>query len=116
MRRNLLAKYKQNSLARGITFAISDAHFFKLLGSDCTYCSAPPTTSAAKWLCCVILDRDFKLNGIDRVDNTKGYVKGNVAACCSKCNYIERSMSIKELYLHVIKMLPNLRKLTGKKR
>jgi hypothetical protein len=28
----------------------------------------------------------FVYNGLDRVDNTLGYLPGNVVACCTQCN------------------------------
>jgi hypothetical protein len=30
------------------------------------------------------------VNGIDRMDNTKGYVLGNIVSCCTECNYVKR--------------------------
>jgi hypothetical protein len=34
---------------------------------------------------------------IDRVDSTKGYVKGNVVACSSRINQAKSDLSLKEL-------------------
>lgn len=41
---------------------------------------------------------DFVLhhNGIDRIDSSKGYVKGNVVPCCKFCNMAKMDMSVEE--------------------
>lgn len=36
------------------------------------------------------------MNGIDRVDNDKGYVPGNVSPCCWVCNIAKGTMSLDE--------------------
>jgi len=46
----------------------------RLLSKDCAYCGGAAT-------------------GIDRIDNALGYIKGNVASCCSKCNFMKSDMN-----------------------
>jgi hypothetical protein len=33
-------------------------------------------------------------NGIDRVDNTKGYTLENCVPCCTRCNLAKHTMSL----------------------
>ena len=33
-----------------------------------------------------------RLNGIDRMDNTKGYSVNNCVSCCKNCNFIKKSL------------------------
>lgn len=33
-------------------------------------------------------------NGIDRVNNTLGYIQGNCAPCCKRCNVLKNDMSL----------------------
>ena len=42
--------------------------------------------------------------GVDRIDNSKGYIKGNIVAACKICNYMKRSYSIEEFLNHVKKI------------
>lgn len=51
-----------------------------------------------------ISDEIIKYNGIDRIDNTKGYTKDNIVACCKHCNYAKRSMTTKE-FLSFVKRI-----------
>ena len=39
---------------------------------------------------------DFVYNGLDRVDNEKGYTIDNVVPCCKHCNYAKRNRSVEE--------------------
>lgn len=40
--------------------------------------------------------RNFYYNGIDRVDNLKGYTRNNCIPCCSICNQSKHTMSKKD--------------------
>lgn len=40
--------------------------------------------------------QNFRYNGIDRVDNTKGYTIQNTVPCCMVCNRAKNSMSYRE--------------------
>lgn len=53
-------------------------------------------------------DHILKCNGIDRVDNKKGYTKENSVACCKDCNFAKYTMTedsfyewIKRVYEHL---------------
>ena len=35
--------------------------------------------------------------GIDRIDNSKGYIEGNMEPCCSKCNYLKNDSNLEDL-------------------
>ena len=64
--------------------------FFKLITGNCNYCGTKP-----------ILENKRKhhavfLNGIDRVDSKKGYIKENVVSCCSICNSAKGILSLEE--------------------
>jgi hypothetical protein len=48
-------------------------------------------------------------NGIDRIDNTKGYTSGNCLACCIRCNKLKGKLSLAELEVHIKKMVRMIR-------
>lgn len=73
----VLDTYQQNARRKGLAFALTREQGRALLAGDCNYCG----TVAAPF------------NGIDRIDNAIGYVDGNVASCCSICNYAKRDMT-----------------------
>ena len=39
---------------------------------------------------------ELKSNGLDRVDNNKGYTIDNVVPCCKRCNYAKNNQTPRE--------------------
>lgn len=78
----VLAHYKRHAKAAGRPFELSKETFARLISSNCDYCGKSPLQKVAS----LPAHPDFVYNGIDRVDNTKGYVEGNVVPCCGPCN------------------------------
>lgn len=71
--------YKMGSKKRNLTFNLSLVIFTHLILSKCWYCGKLES-----------------FNGIDRVDNTKGYTEDNVVSCCKICNYMKRDTTAKD--------------------
>lgn len=53
--------------------------------------------------------QDYAYNGIDRMDNSKGYVDGNVLPCCSICNHAKHVMNYDD-FISWINRIVNFRK------
>ena len=68
--------YKCSAKRRGIIFEMSKEQFFTLIETHCNYCGAT---------------KDL---GVDRVDNNKGYIKGNIVGCCGTCNFMKRDFGV----------------------
>ena len=92
----VLRTYRWDANARQLTFNISREEFEKLIFLDCHYCGRKPSQS-------VKIGKDYKewhptfrYNGIDRVDNLKGYEIGNLVPCCNQCNKARRDTSYNE--------------------
>jgi hypothetical protein len=82
--------YKISAERRGIKWVLSREFVSKLINGDCNYCGSKP-----------LLENKHRkhrilLNGIDRVDSNKGYVKGNVVSCCKFCNFAKGNSSLDE--------------------
>ncbi len=103
--------YKSNALARKYIFELSKDDFIDLLNQNCYYCGIEPSA---------IYDRNYyhiKYNGIDRLDNKKGYTKDNSVTCCKFCNIAKNNNSLESFnewvqrlsnnYLKKIKTLLN---------
>ncbi len=79
----MYSSYRNSALKREITFELTLTDFTVLSKMNCAYCGLPPTavrSSGSK-------HSHYIHNGIDRVDNSVGYVWSNVVACCKQCNY-----------------------------
>ena len=66
---------------KNIELDLTDSEIARLFNTRCIYCSDPAGE---------------KLNGIDRVDNKKGYTRGNCVPCCSMCNYMKGKYRVEE--------------------
>lgn len=75
----------ENAKKRGIEFDLSHTSMKNLLGAKrCFYTGIALTKSSGK-------EGELKLSDftIDRIDGSKGYVKGNVVACCHAANQMK---------------------------
>ena len=106
----LFRDYIWNAKRRNIEFKLTSVEFFKITKENCHYCGAKPFS--VKWITWH-KGRPYKYNGIDRKNNKVGYVKNNVVACCSHCNWSKHTMTeieflktVKRIYLYQNKRRP----------
>lgn len=96
---NLYNTYLKTCVEKcGYKFEITKEEFFILTKQDCYYCGKRPSQiKKGKY-------SDYIYNGIDRVDNTEGYLKNNVVSCCKECNS-KKSGVTKEIIVKVYDFL-----------
>lgn len=82
--------YRSNAIRRGLAFELSKEDFRRLTQQSCFYCGAPPV---ARHRVTGLQTSTCTVSGVDRVDNSVGYVVGNVVPCCSRCNHAKHTMS-----------------------
>ena len=99
-RNDLYAKYKRKAQARNIVFDLPIDVFETITQKNCYYCGIQPYRENR------INNKtgSYIYNGIDRVDNTKGYVENNVVACCKHCNQAKSDMTVKEFDAWIIRL------------
>lgn len=95
--------YKHSAKRRGYSFNISENSFKELSSKPCAYCGIAPATKMASSKGRTFYG-EFVYNGLDRVDNTKGYEIDNVVPCCYFCNTLKGKKS-KEDFLSKIKQI-----------
>jgi len=86
----LYHSYKRGAANRCLTFQLSRDRFRELTKQRCFYCNVLPRTERND----ANTYGKYIYNGIDRVDNDKGYSVDNCVTCCETCNRAKRSMSI----------------------
>lgn len=102
----IFSHYKKYAEKMGREFLLSKEEAKKLMLSSCKYCGKKYDNSNNSISKCN--SGDFKYNGIDRVDNSIGYVTDNVVPSCRRCNFAKSDYSeseflfcIKSIYEHL---------------
>lgn len=89
--RVLYSTIKRNAKIRNIYLGISIDEFVEWFNSqqqECIYCGIRVERMTVK-------DRGKKLSkrlSVDRINNDKGYEKGNLALACLRCNFIKSNL------------------------
>ena len=99
----LYSVYKNSAEKRNYDFNLNKDKFKELTTSNCFYCGQKPNSTAGN----KSLNGLYTYNGIDRVDNLKGYILGNVVPCCQDCNRMKGQLSVNEFKEKINKILKN---------
>ena len=92
--RALYGNYKRNAKYRKRKFDIDFDDFKKITKQNCYYCNAEPSQIGRFKQC----NGYYIYNGLDRINNDKGYTLENCVPCCKKCNYAKRDFSRADFY------------------
>lgn len=105
VRAHLLLQYKNGAKERELTWDLSDDQAWALMMESCHWCGTRPIKRVF-WK----TDRknrtiEFAINGIDRLDSSKGYETSNCVASCGRCNRAKGGLSVCEFLEHVAKIV-----------
>lgn len=89
----LTVRTKKSARLRGYDFELTKEEFREIVTKPCIYCGESLTQSKHK----NFGNGEFRYTGIDRYDNSKGYILSNCVPCCKRCNRIKTTMSAQEL-------------------
>lgn len=93
---SLVGIYKRGASKRNYSFELTNAQVADKTKQNCAYCGTAPSqahkTGTAK--------EAYIYNGLDRVNNSKGYENDNVVACCGTCNLMKRALGVEEFISH----------------
>ncbi len=67
--------YKHSAAYRNLEFALSNEEYENIADEPCYICGKQ--------------NNGLHQNGIDRFDNSQGYIMTNVKACCGECNFMK---------------------------
>jgi hypothetical protein len=80
-----LPDYKNGAKRRGLEWLLTDGEALELMSLSCCYCGSDG-------------------GGIDRVDNSRGYVSGNCVPCCKICNHMKGTLETSRFLDHISKI------------
>ena len=78
-----MIKLQQSAKSRGLEFNLSYTSVKNIMRANKCYFTGKPLTNETR--------------SVDRVDNTKGYVTGNVVACDIRVNRLKDNLTMSEL-------------------
>lgn len=82
--------YKKSAQIRNLMWNLSKDDVAHLSKQNCHYCNAIPQNKIHASHCV----SEYIYNGIDRVNNSKGYELNNCVPCCKNCNRAKMTMPI----------------------
>jgi|15BtaG_2_1085339.scaffolds.fasta_scaffold01310_12 hypothetical protein len=86
------SNYKSKCKKKGWDFELSFDQFKSFVTKDCWYCGLEPSNNRSRQTGGASYSRR-SLSGIDRIDNSKGYVEGNCRTSCEDCNLAKRGLT-----------------------
>ncbi len=100
----LYRNYIRRSLDKDLELDVSLEEFKTLCTKECYYCGQLPkrvnAVMAQKFMSADGKARQWiEANGLDRVDNSRGYTKDNVRSCCIRCNKAKLDQTENDFYL-----------------
>ena len=115
------SNYKTLAKKRNIEYTLTREEAISLLQGNCYYCGSKPNNeynarkrnrinakNKINYAANNAEGYTIYYNGIDRVDNNKGYIIGNVVSCCTICNTAKLNHSLNEFKSWVSKVYSKL--------
>lgn len=89
----LFNRYKRTASKYNREFNITFSNFIKLTSQNCYYCNVQPKQEVKTYN----KTPSYFYNGLDRIDNNKGYIEKNVLTSCGRCNKLRNAeLSVEE--------------------
>jgi hypothetical protein len=104
----VFSNYKSRAKKKGLNIDLDFNEFKCLIKQNCFFCNQEPQNMRKDFTKKRIGLSRGKLNGLDRVDSTKGYLKNNVIPCCEDCNKAKRNLSVSDFLIMIKNIYENL--------
>lgn len=86
--RVVYSNYSRKATRMNWEFELDILSLEKITSQNCYYCGQEPKNRMQRH------SYIYYYNGIDRVDNSRGYTKDNIVPCCSICNTKKGAISL----------------------
>lgn len=101
--------YQKGAAKRRLSFDLSIEQFADITSRPCRYCGDVPQQKALSDYFVkgqpikekTLSKGQYLYNGIDRVDNSRGYTLDNSAPCCPICNRMKSNLTLSEFLKHI---------------
>jgi hypothetical protein len=89
--RSVLSYYRYNARKRGLAWELTEEQFNLIITSPCHYTGVVESNKLI-----TPSGETFRYNGVDRLDNSKGYTLANSVSCCKSVNAAKSAMNYDE--------------------
>jgi len=89
---------KRAAERRGYVWDLTKEKVREFTSQPCHYCGAEPS---AGWTNSIRYNGVYLHNGLDRIDNDRGYVIDNIAPACGTCNIAKQTMTQTEFLVWI---------------
>jgi hypothetical protein len=86
-------RIRSDAYAASREYSLSRDFLERAISKPCSYCGAEPSNLMTYKSKHMGIIRSFCYNGLDRVDNSIGYVEDNCIPCCKICNRAKGNLS-----------------------
>ena len=97
--------YVLSAKDRGLSFELTREDVRVITSQRCVYCGGEPSYRKNAYM---PRNGDYVCNGIDRVDNTKGYTIDNCVPCCRTCNLAKSNTTLTEFRAWVARVYDHM--------
>ena len=113
---HLYIHYKGHARSKNRSFELTYDQFKTIVHNNCFYCGSEPTylKSMIRYSKNTSLQ---KLNGVDRIDSSKGYTLDNCVPCCALCNQMKSNIDFNTFLEQIAKIhnFKNVQRLSRKR-
>ena len=99
----VLKAYRFGASSRGLPFSLTEDEFRDLTKKNCHYCGEEPSKETS-----FVANGQYRYNGLDRVDNSKGYTLENCVPCCQQCNFLKGKMNVESFLNQCLKVAKHM--------
>jgi hypothetical protein len=85
--------YKRRADLKQIEFSLTKEDYLLITANDCYICGKQPSNT--------------HINGIDRYNNTIGYIYENCRTCCGECNYMKKHFEDDKMFEKFMQIYQN---------
>lgn len=100
---------KQSAESRNLSFDLSKDQVMELIYQPCHYCGEKASNYMNHTNKIGKSNGAIHYNGLDRVDNTRGYTIDNVVPCCKYCNNAKWKLTVDEFRDWIIRVSNHLK-------
>jgi len=105
---NLFRRYQMNACRRGYVWELTKFQFLELTRGNCRWCGIAPYQVEKRVQKNTGWKTEYVYSGIDRVNNSLGYLIENCVSCCPVCNKAKGTLNLEQWKIWISRLFKNI--------